>query len=79
LGTLSNFINTKFARLLRIKTIIKKEAVVQGINSKPFKRKIRKITKEITNIIIEAILYLLVRVQFSILEIEKEYIILRIL
>jgi hypothetical protein len=78
-GILSNFISTKSVRLLRIKAIARKEVTIQGIDSKPFKGKIGKITKETTSTIIETILYLSTRVQFSILEIEKEYIVLGIL
>jgi hypothetical protein len=79
LGTLSNFINAKSTRLLKIKVIVRREITIQGIDSKPFRGKIRKITREMVSTIVEAILYLLIKVQFSILEIEKEYIILRIL
>jgi hypothetical protein len=78
-GTLLNFINTKSTKLLGIKVIIRKEVTIQGIDNKPFRGKIGKITREIASIIVEATLYLLVKVQFSILEIEKEYIVLRIL
>jgi hypothetical protein len=79
LGTLSNFISTKSTRLLGIKVIARREVTIQGIDSKPFKGKIGKIIREIVDTIVKAILYLLTRVQFSILETEKEYIILRIL
>jgi hypothetical protein len=79
LGILSNFINAKSTRLLGIKVIVRREVTIQRIDSKPFKGKIGKITRETISTIIEAILYLSTKVQFSILEIEKEYIVLRIL
>jgi hypothetical protein len=78
-GILSNFINAKSARLLGIKVIARREVTIQGIDSKPFRGKIGRITRETTSTIVEATLYLSTRVRFSILEIEKEYIVLGIL
>jgi hypothetical protein len=60
-GTLSNFISAKSARLLGIKVIARREVTIQGIDSKPFRGKIGKITKETTSIIMEAALYLSTR------------------
>jgi hypothetical protein len=78
-GILSNFISAKSARLLGIKVIARREVTIQGIDSKPFKGKMGKITRETMSTIVEAALYLSTRTQFSILEIEKEYIVLGIL
>jgi hypothetical protein len=79
LDILLNFINAKSTRLLEIKVIIRKEVTIQGIDSKPFRGKIGKIIRETISTIVEATLYLSTKIQFSILEIEKEYIVLRIL
>ena len=54
----TNFISTRIARLLGIKTIARKEVTIQEIDNKPFKGKIGKINREIVSIIVEAILYL---------------------